>query len=553
MFKSKKNKPAFTLIELLVVIAIIGILATLAVVALQNARRNARDTRRVADIRQVQTALELYLNDYGHYPEDSGLLSSLDESGEDGLADYISPIPKNPTPMDNEACEAFWDESFQIPRDEYYYGFDEDDSEYFIIYCLSTLTAEEFPFYTATPAGINLTSCPFVYSWDGESYSFDSELLTSRWAKEWQGREVSRLTNLRGQNGEYKIKIAERLPETAYLNKINLIRVEHDPEVEVHFDQKGEFKTISNKVRPYYAVDDTGADILPALEDASVMWNSELNGWDGVDLSDNNGDGIADSDEFEDLYRTLELRFERPENSNFVKFQLANRVQNSAVYLASNFKRVAIENGKGDEWNVDGTMIDWLISQVSTKIEIWDGEKWVNRGRLGENYVHTKVEVAYGFDISDIKTEDLRVRIVSLPATRGIDYFYADYSQEADLIIEKMTPDIESLREIDENEVILNRGEEIELIFRTDKEIAEGKVATYFVEADGYYEAWDDYYNSFPEYKVDFSFEEIKKALEYPYTSKILMHRVWDKFYKNEAENKNLFQRVWGYVLSVLI
>ena len=61
----KQKKSAFTLIELLVVIAIIGILSTLAVVALQNARSKARDSKRVADVKQIQTALELYFNDNG--------------------------------------------------------------------------------------------------------------------------------------------------------------------------------------------------------------------------------------------------------------------------------------------------------------------------------------------------------------------------------------------------------------------------------------------------------------------------------------------------------
>lgn len=49
----------FTLIELLVVIAIIALLSTIAGVALNSARQKGRDAKRVADIRQIQTALEL--------------------------------------------------------------------------------------------------------------------------------------------------------------------------------------------------------------------------------------------------------------------------------------------------------------------------------------------------------------------------------------------------------------------------------------------------------------------------------------------------------------
>ena len=66
------NKKGFTLIELLVVIAIIGLLSTLAVVALGNARTKARDAKRMSDLKQIQTALELYYTDTNHYPGTSG-------------------------------------------------------------------------------------------------------------------------------------------------------------------------------------------------------------------------------------------------------------------------------------------------------------------------------------------------------------------------------------------------------------------------------------------------------------------------------------------------
>ena len=64
----KKSQKGFTLIELLVVIAIIGLLSTLAVVALNSARQRSRDAKRVADIRQIQTALELGFSEGSIYP-----------------------------------------------------------------------------------------------------------------------------------------------------------------------------------------------------------------------------------------------------------------------------------------------------------------------------------------------------------------------------------------------------------------------------------------------------------------------------------------------------
>lgn len=63
-----KKQKGFTLIELLIVIAIIGLLATLAIVSLTSAQKKARDTKRVADVKSIQTALELYYNNKGAYP-----------------------------------------------------------------------------------------------------------------------------------------------------------------------------------------------------------------------------------------------------------------------------------------------------------------------------------------------------------------------------------------------------------------------------------------------------------------------------------------------------
>ncbi len=50
------------------VIAIIGLLASVVLLALNSARSKSRDAKRVADVRQVMSGLELYFNDCGSYP-----------------------------------------------------------------------------------------------------------------------------------------------------------------------------------------------------------------------------------------------------------------------------------------------------------------------------------------------------------------------------------------------------------------------------------------------------------------------------------------------------
>lgn len=64
-----KYKKGFTLVELLVVIAIIGILATLLLLQYNVAKAKGRDIARVTNVSQIRTALELYFEDTGYYPQ----------------------------------------------------------------------------------------------------------------------------------------------------------------------------------------------------------------------------------------------------------------------------------------------------------------------------------------------------------------------------------------------------------------------------------------------------------------------------------------------------
>lgn len=54
-------KRGFTLIELIVVIAIIGVLLTITLNGVGNARIRSRDARRIADMRIIQSALEMHV------------------------------------------------------------------------------------------------------------------------------------------------------------------------------------------------------------------------------------------------------------------------------------------------------------------------------------------------------------------------------------------------------------------------------------------------------------------------------------------------------------
>ncbi|MBI2263064.1 prepilin-type N-terminal cleavage/methylation domain-containing protein [Candidatus Berkelbacteria bacterium] len=76
---------SFTLIELLISIFIISLLAGMVTVSTSKIRSRSRDNRRIADLKTIQGAVELYRADNNGYPTAFSALSP-----------YLNPVPKDP-------------------------------------------------------------------------------------------------------------------------------------------------------------------------------------------------------------------------------------------------------------------------------------------------------------------------------------------------------------------------------------------------------------------------------------------------------------------------
>ena len=91
-----KNLKGFTLIEFLIVIAIIGVLAALLMANFVGIRQRSRDAQRKSDVRQIQSALELYRSDNGIYPLSAALSSCGGALSLSGVT-YMSKVPCDPS------------------------------------------------------------------------------------------------------------------------------------------------------------------------------------------------------------------------------------------------------------------------------------------------------------------------------------------------------------------------------------------------------------------------------------------------------------------------
>lgn len=110
----KKFVKGFTLLEVLVVVAIVGVLVTAITINFSDSNKQARDTQRQSDLRELQNAIELYKSKYGQYPEGcngpdnwSGQAGSPYECSSDneyieGISEFLPKLPTDPRLGGNE-------------------------------------------------------------------------------------------------------------------------------------------------------------------------------------------------------------------------------------------------------------------------------------------------------------------------------------------------------------------------------------------------------------------------------------------------------------------
>lgn len=106
-WQESTHERGFTLIELLVAISIVAVLSAVGMVAYTTAQRSARDSKRKQDLKAIQTALELYYQQNGYYPQRDWAHSRTTSWIPQLTNEYINEQPQDPLQQRGNNCNVW--------------------------------------------------------------------------------------------------------------------------------------------------------------------------------------------------------------------------------------------------------------------------------------------------------------------------------------------------------------------------------------------------------------------------------------------------------------
>ncbi len=144
-------------------------------------------------------------------------------------------------------------------------------------------------------------SCAFLYTWDGERYTFATDVMwksalgmplgimggRAAYAPPDASREFLKIPGdlLKPRDGVYSLQITEELWETAYLDEIKLLAVDHPESTDVFVDERFVSPAVPPELRVFEvtnkhlllrATDERGNDLLPHISEKDDVYVANL-------------------------------------------------------------------------------------------------------------------------------------------------------------------------------------------------------------------------------------------------------------------------------------
>jgi hypothetical protein len=331
-------------------------------------------------------------------------------------------------------------------------------------------------------------SCPLVYSWDGTSWRLDSGTFGGAVAPALARTDVDNLMYATAQNSVLRLRLANELNETDYLDALSVLAVDHAPGLTVAPDGDGRIYALGKLVPPLSARDDRGADALPRVR-APDGW-----GWESSPTG-------RDSSIVADIRDGIELAFLKPA-TNDARLVLDGNNTPWAAHLTQEL--VAAHGRETRAWYdslaaypaLARGLGEMMMREAFLGVSVWSGGKWVRQGYIWEAGPEIAKRQVFPLDLARVEGDTVRIRLESAPSFWLIDHVALGAAESAptgvhelaaESAVDQSGADVASLiSSLDRRHYVMETGVSAELRFRVP-DVPAGRVRSYLVRSSGWY------------------------------------------------------------------
>jgi hypothetical protein len=255
-------------------------------------------------------------------------------------------------------------------------------------------------------------SCPTFYASEEQGGALQAEAFSYSIAPLLEARDLDATHVVPDADGVVRLQLRNEALETHYINHLELVTVDHTAGARVVPDHLGLPVVIKDAVAPTRAVDRQGRDVrvtLQAVDEVSFASSTER-------ISSANG---SDPDDY------IDLTFPRPSGDEaVVHLRLRNSLLNTVLFYDMMLGQAGAGavDWIGQDMNRIGTVLElgtWFQSAMGLKVEVHDGERWIQSGRLTDTGPIAWEEV--GVRVPLPNSGDVRVRLRFLTDAWRID------------------------------------------------------------------------------------------------------------------------------------
>jgi len=355
------------------------------------------------------------------------------------------------------------------------------------------------------------SSCPFVAAYDGTDFSLQGEIYGGSIYPQLSRLDYLPLKMFPMADGSLQLKITNELKERQYTDFARLWKINHSKDSKVMVDEKGNLLSISNPQAPVEAILNAEKNVVASLNKASDF---------NLVYMDDSSQANARNE--------ITMKFKKPAGTN--KSKLVLSLKNSyfldLLYgeLAKGFGTFYASYMNEQKKKSKEELLKWVKEQqIPLDISVHTDKGWQNTVSVTTIGPLAFRETAIEIDLSNVKTDEVEIKMGSGFMFWEIDYAAMDFSTDKNFRVEKLDPE-SATDETGKNvlpELINEDGQYLDqpsignsatIVFRSKSVSDASSSETFILETKGYYEHIREFNN-----KPDIKFlEQFKKPGAFP-------------------------------------